>query len=118
MTIYLSQEERDRLAHEFAQAPVKARAALVAQWTAQHGQDQAYELMLKGTALIVWPDTPEAFRAQWSSPTVNIAEIRQTTLRLSDDQVTRISANLRGVFLRGGRPEDVWALAHQLAGVA
>lgn len=115
---FLPQRERDALVQQFAGAPVAGQAPLVAQWTVQYGADAAYDLMLEGTALLLWPESPEAFRDQWSSPTVTWPEIRQTALRLSDDEITRISASLRGVFVRGGRPEDVWGLAFQLAGVA
>lgn len=114
----LPQRERDTLAQQFAQAPVASQAPLMAEWTARYGADAAYNLMLEGAALILWPDRPEAFRDRWSSPTVLWPEIRQTALRLSDDEITQISASLRGVFVRGGRPEDVWSLAFQLAGVA
>ena len=114
----LPQRERDALAQQFAQAPVASQAPLMAEWTARYGADAAYNLMLEGAALILWPDRPEAFRNRWFSPTVLWPEIRQTALRLSDAEITQISASLRGVFVRGGRPEDVWSLAFQLAGVA
>lgn len=107
------------LARQLNALPSEQRPQLRADWTARYGADVAYQIEMEAVYLIVWPEAPAEFRAQWTAPTVNRPDIRAAVAVLTDEELEKISSSLR--WTQAQHPDEVsgiWELAILMAGVA
>ena len=107
------------LARQLNSIPLGQRRPLMDQIKAQYGPDMAYQISMEAVYLVVWPEDPAAFRAQWGAPSVKRPDIRETVLALPDHELERLSSLLRWTQAQyPDEVEGVWELMGKLAGVA
>ena len=71
-------------------------------------QSNAHLATLQARALTAWPEDVAEFRAIWAAPSVTDPEIRSAVAALTDEQIGKVSASLRHIFLK--HPDEVGAI--------